>query len=120
MNIYMWLSDGNIVAGNLFALAVLSIKLNAHASSLYNSIQTLKNEALTFNMPLDIERITALVDELNQGLDDLRSGDAITRSKLARAAWKLNKALEEPREELMKSWLLDVGRLPFLSLSQQR
>ncbi|PSR97239.1 S-adenosyl-L-methionine-dependent methyltransferase [Coniella lustricola] len=58
-------------------------------------------------MPLKMDRITALVNEINQGLDDLRSGDVPTRVKLAQAAFKLNKALEDPREELIKSWLLD-------------
>ncbi|KAF3764264.1 hypothetical protein M406DRAFT_62500 [Cryphonectria parasitica EP155] len=58
-------------------------------------------------MPLQMDRIIALTEQLSQGVKTLNLEDDKTRARLLEAAWSLARALETPRETLLRTCLLD-------------
>lgn len=59
-------------------------------------------------MSLPLDRITALVEQLDQGSKKLDPDDDKSRITLVQAAWELARALERPQETLLRTCMLDV------------
>ncbi|KAJ4397342.1 hypothetical protein N0V93_001567 [Gnomoniopsis smithogilvyi] len=58
-------------------------------------------------MPINIDRVTKLTEELSQNTQLLAEGNEKSRLKLLLISYKLTQALENPQETFWKLWMLD-------------